>query len=148
MVTAKLDDAAGLDFGSFSHVVLSVETAAMASPSAARFMFREYLTSSKNLADGGMTFGTFDPNGPGRAFSISGSGTGEMVSNSVRLNTLTLDALGNGADRVEQEQASGDFGSYSTYLVVLEPDGLPTLTDMHIQASEDYLGKFASFFSN
>ena len=180
MVTAKLDDATGLDFGSFSHVVLSVETAAMASPSAARFMFLEYLTSSKNLAEGGMTFGTFDPNGPGRAFSISGSGTGEfyetsllvdlrrlpappdgfhyqsylasfsgtMVSNSVRLNTLTLDALGNGADRVEQEQASGDFGSYSTYLVVLEPDGLQTLTDMHIQASEDYLGKFSSFFSN
>ena len=152
----------------------------MTSPSAARFLFHEYLTSTKNLADGAMTFGTFDPAGSGRQFRVAGSGSAEffgtsmlvrlrrlpqppdgfhyqsylasfsgpMITNSVRLNTLTLDALGNGSDRVEAEQANGNFGAYGTYLVVLEPDGLTTLTDMQIQASEDYVSKFTDFFTN
>jgi hypothetical protein len=71
--------------------------------------------------------------------------TGPAVTNSARGNTITLDARGNGADRLE-DAAVGSFGSFSTYLLVLEPDGIQSITDMRVQQSDDYKNKFKEFF--
>ena len=71
--------------------------------------------------------------------------TGPAVTNSARGNTITLDARGNGADRLDQG-AIGDFGSFSTYLLVLEPDGIQSITEMRVQQSDDYTNKFKEFF--
>ena len=73
--------------------------------------------------------------------AISATGVGS----SARGNTITLDARGNGADRVEAGQV-GDFGSFTHYLLVLEPDGVPSITEMWVQQSDDYKNKFKEFF--
>ena len=73
------------------------------------------------------------------AISPTGIGT------SSRGNTITLDARGNGMDRLEAAQV-GDFGSFTHYLVVLEPDGITSITEMWVQQSDDYKNKFKEFF--
>ena len=67
------------------------------------------------------------------------------VGTSSRGNTITLDARGNGMDRLEAGQV-GDFGSFTHYLVVLEPDGITSITEMWVQQSDDYKNKFKEFF--
>ncbi len=67
------------------------------------------------------------------------------VGSSARGNTITLDARGNGVDRLEASQV-GDFGSFTHYLLVLEPDGIQSITDMRVQQSDDYKNKFKEFF--
>ncbi len=67
------------------------------------------------------------------------------VGTSSRGNTITLDARGNGMDRLEAGQV-GDFGSFTHYLVVLEPDGITSITEMWVQQSDDYRNKFKEFF--
>ena len=67
------------------------------------------------------------------------------VGTSSRGNTITLDARGNGMDRLEAGQV-GDFGSFTHYLVVLEPDGITSITEMWVQQSDDYRNKFKDFF--
>ena len=67
------------------------------------------------------------------------------VGSSARGNTITLDARGNGMDRLEASQV-GDFGSFTHYLLVLEPDGISSITEMWVQQSDDYKNKFKEFF--
>lgn len=67
------------------------------------------------------------------------------VGTSSRGNTITLDARGNGMDRLEAAQV-GDFASFTHYLVVLEPDGITSITEMWVQQSDDYKNKFKDFF--
>ena len=67
------------------------------------------------------------------------------VGTSSRGNTITLDARGNGMDRLEAAQV-GDFASFTHYLVVLEPDGITSITEMWVQQSDDYKNKFKEFF--
>ena len=67
------------------------------------------------------------------------------VGTSSRGNTITLDARGNAMDRLEAAQV-GDFGSFTHYLVVLEPDGITSITEMWVQQSDDYRNKFKEFF--
>ena len=71
--------------------------------------------------------------------------TGPVVTTFSRGNTITLDARGNAADRLEQSVV-GDFGSFSTYLLVLEPDHVPSITEMRVQQSDDYRTKFMQYF--
>ena len=67
------------------------------------------------------------------------------VGSSARGNTITLDARGNGTDRLEASQV-GDFASFTHYLLVLEPDGISSITEMRVQQSDDYKNKFKEFF--
>lgn len=67
------------------------------------------------------------------------------VGSSARGNAITLDGRGNASDRLEAAQV-GDFGSYTHYLIVLEPDGIQTITEMRVQQSDDYANKFKEFF--
>ena len=62
-----------------------------------------------------------------------------------RGNTITLDARGNAMDRLEAAQV-GDFASFTHYLLVLEPDGITSITEMWVQQSDDYKNKFKEFF--
>lgn len=71
--------------------------------------------------------------------------TGPAVTTFSRGNTITLDARGNASDRLEQSVV-GDFGSFTTYLLVLEPDGIPSITEMRVQQSDDYRTKFREYF--
>ncbi len=73
--------------------------------------------------------------------AISPTGVGSWG----RGNTITLDARGNAMDRLEASQV-GDFASFTHYLIVLEPDGLESITDMRVQQSDDYRNKFKEFF--
>lgn len=67
------------------------------------------------------------------------------VGTSSRGNTITLDPRGNGTDRLEAAQV-GDFASFTHYLLVLEPDGITSITEMWVQQSDDYKNKFKEFF--
>ncbi len=67
------------------------------------------------------------------------------VGSSARGNTIALDARGNGMDRLEASQV-GDFASFTHYLLVLEPDGISSITEMRVQQSDDYKNKFKEFF--
>ena len=71
--------------------------------------------------------------------------TGPNVTTFSRGNTITLDARGNGSDMLAQSVV-GDFRSFTTYLLVLEPDGIPSITEMRVQQSDDYSNKFKDFF--
>ncbi len=73
------------------------------------------------------------------AVSATGVGT------SSRGNLITLDARGNATDRLEAAEV-GDFASFTHYLLVLEPDGISSITDMWVQQSDDYKNKFKEFF--
>ena len=73
--------------------------------------------------------------------AISPTGVGSWG----RGNTITLDARGNGMDRLEAGQV-GDFASFTHYLLVLEPDGIESITEMWVQQSDDYKNKFKDFF--
>ena len=71
--------------------------------------------------------------------------TGPNVTTFSRGNTITLDARGNGSDMLEQSVV-GDFRSFTSYLLVLEVDGIPSITEMRVQQSDDYSNKFNEFF--
>ena len=71
--------------------------------------------------------------------------TGPDVTTVSRANTIILDARGNASDRLE-ESAVGDFGSFTHYLLVLEADGIPSITEMRVQQSDDYRNKFKEYF--
>lgn len=176
-ITVKLDDATGVDFGANTHVVISAESGAASSPSAARLLSKEYLTASKSLEEGAFTFGSFD-GGVARAYLIAGGGTGEFYGDSLivklsrisqpplgfhyqsyllglqgpnvtasqRLHVVELDNLGNGDDRIAVGETGSGFGSYNSWAMILEPDGSEVLTAMRSFQSDDYKGKFASFF--
>ena len=73
--------------------------------------------------------------------AISATGVGSWA----RGNTISLDARGNAMDRLEATQV-GDFASFTHYLLVLEPDGIESITDMRVQQSDDYRNKFKEFF--
>lgn len=72
-------------------------------------------------------------------------GTPDDFDSEVRLNTIELDDLGNGVDRIGEDEV-GSFANYNTYVVALEPDVAPGLTPAFIQVSEDYVDQFGEFF--
>jgi hypothetical protein len=67
------------------------------------------------------------------------------VTQFIRANEVTLDALGNGRDVITEPQIS-NFAGYNTYAALLEPDDLSVLTTYYVQVSENYQFKFVDFF--
>jgi hypothetical protein len=78
--TISVNVAPGTDFSTGTHVVLSMEAGAAGSPTETKFMFKEYLTVAKSLADGAMTFGGFNGGTNDYRFLNAGSGTAEFIS--------------------------------------------------------------------
>lgn len=173
---AKLEVSMDQDFASFTHVAVSAESGQASSPTGGPFLFQEYLTSANLMQQGAMTFGhlgsdgiePFFPGGSGsgsfyessllvelnrlpapppglhyQSYLAAISATG--VGSSSRGNTITLDARGNAMDRLEASQV-GDFASFTHYVLVLEPDGITSITEMRVQQSDDYKNKFKDFF--
>ena len=73
------------------------------------------------------------------------SPTGELQAEQ-RVGPVTVDELGNASVRIAEDQI-GDFATYNTFVLVLEPIGSPGLTAARIQVSENYLDKFGEFFT-
>ncbi len=173
---AKLEVSMDQDFASFTHVAVSAESGQASSPTGGPFLFQEYLTSANLMQQGAMTFGHLGSDGiepfftggsgsgsfyessllvelnrlpappPGlhyQSYLAAISATG--VGSSSRGNTITLDARGNAMDRLEASQV-GDFASFTHYVLVLEPDGITSITEMRVQQSDDYKNKFKDFF--
>ena len=102
----------GADFGAQTHLVISMESAAGGAPSETKFMYQEYLTSSKALVEGPMTFGGFNGGTGDYQFLNGGSGTGEFVA-----TTGTRQFL---ADLRRLPQPAQGF-HYQSYVVELIP---------------------------
>lgn len=163
----------GLDFGQFNQVIVSIETGAPGeTPSEARFLAREFLSTDFALSQGPFTFGRADLT-PAQQFQIAGSGEATFIRDSllVDLRRLSRPPAGFhyqsylirgelGSIEAEQrlhtieldelgnavdrvgEDEVGSFANFDTYVVALEPDAAPGLTPAFIQVSENYLDKF------
>lgn len=57
-----------------------------------------------------------------------------------------VDSVGNGTDRIGEDEVPGGFQAFNTYVIVLEANGNPSLTPALVQVSENYLDKFGDFF--
>ncbi len=121
----------GADFGSFTHVVLSMEAAGAGAPSETKFIFHEYLTTGKSLVDGAMTFGGFNGGTGDYEFLNGGSGTGEFVNTTGLTQFL--------ADLRRLPQAAQGF-HYQSYLVELIPSTPVTQFQRINAVSVDDLG--------
>lgn len=167
----------GLDFGQFNQVIVSIETGAPGeTPSEARFLVREFLSTDFALSQGPFTFGRANLT-PAQEFQIAGSGEATFIRDSllVDLRRLSPPPAGFhyqsylirgeiGAIEAEQrlhtieldelgnavdrvgEEEVGSFANFETYVVALEPDAASGLTPAFIQVSENYIDKFGADF--